>query len=56
VAIIAVVGSRVPAARASALQAALLKMRQAPGGTDTLGPLLLRGFVPPKLPSYTATP
>jgi hypothetical protein len=56
VAIIAVVASRVTAARAGSLQAALLKMRQGSGSTDTLGPLRLRGFVLPKLPSYTAAP
>jgi hypothetical protein len=56
VALIAVVGSRVAADRARALQNALLKMRHASGSTDTLGPLRLRGFVLPKLPSRTAAP
>lgn len=56
VALIAVVGSRVAADRARALQNALLKMGHASGSTDTLGPLRLRGFVLPKLPSRTAAP
>jgi len=50
VAIIAVVASRVPAARARDMQAALLKMGHA--SADTLEPLRLHGFVMPKLPSY----
>jgi len=54
VAIIAVVASRVTPARAGALQAGLLKMRQASGSADSLGPLRLRGFVLPKLPSAAA--
>lgn len=56
VAIVAVVESRVTAARARALQAGLLKMGHAPGSADSLGPLRLRGFVLPKLPSHTAAP
>src|ERR1700722_6579844 len=56
VAIIAVVGSRVAADRARALQNALLKMGHAAGSADSLGPLRLRGFVLPKLPSRTAAP
>ncbi|MHB8478723.1 MAG: PhnD/SsuA/transferrin family substrate-binding protein [Steroidobacteraceae bacterium] len=55
VAIVAVVGSRLAAERARALQAALLKMGQA-GNGDSLGPLRLHGFVPPKLPSQAASP
>jgi hypothetical protein len=50
IAIIAVVDSRVPAARAKTLQTALLKMGRAPGSEDSLGPLRLRGFVVPALP------
>src|SRR6266478_4623220 len=50
VAIIAVVGSRVTADRARALQTGLLKMGRAPGSAESLGPLLLHGFVLPKLP------
>ena len=51
VALIAVVDSRLPAARARALQEALLKMGRGSGSTDTLGSLRLRGFVLPKLPA-----
>ncbi|MGO9513080.1 MAG: hypothetical protein ACLP2F_05495 [Steroidobacteraceae bacterium] len=51
VAILAVVDSRVPADRARALQAGLLKMGHVPGSADSLAPLRLRGFVLPKLPS-----
>jgi len=56
VAIVAVVDSRVAAGRARALQAGLLKMGHASGSADSLGPLRLRGFVLPKLPSHTAVP
>ena len=56
VAIIAVVDSRLPASRAHALQAGLLKMGHASGGADTLGPLRLKGFVLPQLPARTAPP
>jgi len=56
VAILAVVDSRVPADRARALQAGLLKMGHVPGSADSLAPLRLRGFVLPKLPSRTAGP
>src|ERR1700722_16778013 len=55
VAIVAVVGSRLAADRARALQAALLKMGPT-GSGDSLGPLRLHGFVPPKLPSQAASP
>jgi len=55
VAIVAVVGSRLAADRARALQAALLKMGPA-GSGDSLGPLRLHGFVPPKLPSQAPSP
>ena len=56
VAIIAVVNSRVAAARARALQTGLLKMGHESGNADSLGSLRLRGFVMPKLPSHTAAP
>src|ERR1700730_4170374 len=56
VAIIAVVDSRVTAARARALQTGLLKMGRGSGGADSLAPLRLRGFVLPKLPSHTPAP
>ncbi|MGO9932949.1 MAG: PhnD/SsuA/transferrin family substrate-binding protein [Steroidobacteraceae bacterium] len=54
VALIVVVDSRLAADRARALQAGLLKMGHAAGGSDSLAPLRLRGFVQPKLPSPTA--
>jgi hypothetical protein len=54
VALIAVVGSRLAAPRARALQEGLLKMGRSPGSSDSLAPLRLRGFVLPKLPSRTA--
>ena len=54
VALIAVVGSRLAAPRAKALQEGLLKMGRSPGSSDSLAPLRLRGFVLPKLPSRTA--
>jgi hypothetical protein len=56
VAVIAVVNSRIPAARARALQQALLTMAHAAGGADALQVLQLTGFVSPQLPPYTATP
>jgi hypothetical protein len=56
VAIIAVVGSRVDAARARTLQAALLKMGSASGSADSLSQLRLHGFVLPKLPPHPAAP
>ncbi len=55
VALLAVVDSRVPAPRARALQAALLKMSAVPGDTDTLASLHLKGFVAPQ-PSRTDRP
>jgi hypothetical protein len=51
VAIVAVVESRVTAARARALQEGLLKMGHGQGSADSLAPLRLRGFVLPKLPA-----
>jgi hypothetical protein len=56
VALIAVVDSRVSAARAHSLQAVLLKMGQDTGQTDTLSQLHLQGFVPPDLPKAAAAP
>jgi hypothetical protein len=53
VALIAVVGSRLPADRAKSLQAGLLKMGQG-GSIGSLGALRLRGFVMPKLPPTPA--
>ena len=51
VAIVAVVDSRVPAARAKALQSALLKLNSVAGGADALSALHLKGFVMPQLPA-----
>lgn len=51
VALIAVVDSRVTAARARALQQGLIKMAQTAGSTEALTALRLRGFVLPQLPS-----
>jgi hypothetical protein len=56
VALIVVVDSRVPAARAKALQTGFLKMSQGAGGVDSLGALRLQGFVLPKLPPAPAAP
>jgi len=56
VALIAIVDARIPAARAHALQAALLKMGNAGGQADTLAQLHLQGFVLPDLPKPTAPP
>jgi hypothetical protein len=56
IAIIAVVDSRLPSARARAFQAGLLKMGHEAGGTETLGSLRLQGFVLPRLPNGTAAP
>jgi hypothetical protein len=56
VALMAVVGSRLPVGRAEALKAGLLKMGGAPKSADSLAPLRLRGFIEPQLPSHTAAP
>jgi hypothetical protein len=50
VALIAVVDSRLPAARAKTFQAGLLKLGHGTSA-DTLGSLRLRGFVMPQLPA-----
>jgi hypothetical protein len=50
VAFIAVVGSRLPAARSKAFQAGLLKLGHGAGGADMLSSLHLQGFVLPKVP------
>src|SRR5580700_6031742 len=55
VALVAVVDSRLPASRAQALKAGLLRMGQAPESADSLAPLRLRGFVQPRLPAHAAT-
>jgi ABC-type phosphate/phosphonate transport system substrate-binding protein len=51
VALIVVVDSRVPAARAKALQAGLLKMGHGGDAGDVLSQLRLQGFVMPQLPA-----
>ena len=51
VALVVVVDSRVPAARAKALQAALLGMGAQPASADTLASLHLKGFVAAQLPA-----
>ena len=56
VAIIAVVNGRVPAARAKAFQAGLLKLGKGTGGADALGSLKLQGFVLPQLPGNAPKP
>jgi hypothetical protein len=56
VAIVALVDSRLPAARARTLQQGLLKMGHAAGSADVLGSLHLQGFVPPQLPGHTTAP
>jgi hypothetical protein len=50
VALIVVVDSRVPAARAKAFQAGLLKMGHGGEASDVLSQLRLQGFVMPQLP------
>lgn len=56
VAVLALVGSRVPAARARSLRAALLKMSHLPGDAEVLAAMRLKGFVPAELPARTALP
>ena len=56
VALIVVVESRVPAARAKAFQAGLLKMGQGADASAVLSQLQLKGFVMPQLPGHAATP
>ena len=54
VAIIAVVESRLPAARAKSMQTALLKMGHGGEASDVLSQLRLQGFVMPQLPAKAA--
>jgi ABC transporter, phosphonate, periplasmic substrate-binding protein len=56
VAIIVVVASRVPAARAKTLQTGLLKMGHGGESSDVLSQLRLQGFVMPQLPGHPAAP
>lgn len=56
VAIVAVIDTRLPAARIRTLQAGLLKMGHVAEDADTLGQLHLQGFVLPHLPGQNTTP
>ena len=56
VALIAVVDSRLPEARAKAFQAALIKLNSTNGGAETLASLKLRGFILPQLPGNAGKP
>ena len=56
VALIVVVESRVPAARAKAFQGGLLKMGQGGDAGAVLSQLQLKGFVMPQLPVHAAAP
>jgi hypothetical protein len=56
VALITVVDSRLPEARAKVFQAALIKMNSTSGGAETLASLKLKGFVLPQLPADAAKP
>jgi hypothetical protein len=56
VALVTAVDSRLPAARAKAFQAGLLKLNSANGGTQMPASLKLRGFVLPRLPGDAGKP
>src|SRR5215472_2386363 len=56
VAVLAVVDSRVGAARVAALRSGLLKLAHDSRNSEMLASLRLRGFVPTELPGRTATP
>ena len=56
VAVLAVVRSRVPAARARSLRTALLGLAQGPGNAELLAAMRLKGFVPTELPGRMAAP
>lgn len=56
VAVLAVVGARVPAARARELRAALLKLSHDPKNAELLAAMRLRGFVPTELPGGAGLP
>jgi hypothetical protein len=56
VALVALVGTRLPAARAHALQAGLLKLGHTGSDAGSLGTLRLNGFVSPKLPATPRAP
>ena len=56
VALVAVVDSRVPAARAKAFQAGLIKLSSTSDGAQMLASLKLKGFVLPQLPGNVGKP
>ena len=56
VAVVAVVGMRLPAARARALRTALLGLGHEPADAQLLAEMHLRGFVPSEAPGHTAAP
>ena len=56
VAVLAVVGARVRAARVASLRRALLALGHDPGNAELLASLRLRGFVPAEPPGRTAAP
>lgn len=56
VAVLALVGSRVPATRARSLRAALLRIGREPGKADLLAAIHLKGFVATELSAHGATP
>jgi hypothetical protein len=56
VALITVVDSRLPEARAKEIQAALIKMNSTSGGAEMLASLKLKGFVLPQLPGNAGKP
>ena len=56
VALITVVDSRLPDARAKAFQAALVKLNATKGGAEMLASLKLKGFVLPQLPGNAGKP
>jgi hypothetical protein len=56
VAVLAVVGSRLGAARVLTLRSGLLRLGHEPGNAELLASMRLRGFVPPELPALTAAP
>jgi hypothetical protein len=55
-AILAIVGSRLPSARAGPLREALLRLHKNPAGADALANLRLQRFVLPQLPAGAPTP
>jgi hypothetical protein len=56
VAVVAVVGTRLDAAKAGSMRSALLGLSHNPANADLLASLRLRGFVPADLPRIAAAP